>query len=278
MTDDRERRVVAWPGTPSCHAGSAEEAVEAFGDGRGVTVFAGGTILMPDVAYGRYPQGGRTLMLTGPGWTGSAATARAHRSDDPARRRWRRRASQPLAAGRRRRRRSRDPRPGDARRQPVRPARARELRAVICRRRCSRSARGCARSAPAGRADRAGGGLPGRARRRAAARARGRVRAPAPRGVPVSAPPARALLRGHGGGVLPRSAAASASRRRAWHRCRPPGGGRGGAGRRRRARGGRRPGGRRTRAPRRRARLGLVPQARSCPRSSRRALEQLQGG
>jgi carbon-monoxide dehydrogenase medium subunit len=43
--------------------GSADEAVKAFGDGRGVTVFAGGTILMPDVAYGRYPKGGRTLML-----------------------------------------------------------------------------------------------------------------------------------------------------------------------------------------------------------------------
>ena len=44
--------------------GSAAEAVEAFGDGRGVTVFAGGTILMPDVAHGRYPKGGRTLMLS----------------------------------------------------------------------------------------------------------------------------------------------------------------------------------------------------------------------
>jgi CO/xanthine dehydrogenase FAD-binding subunit len=42
---------------------SAAEAVEAFGDGRGVTVFAGGTILMPDAAHGRYPRGGRTLML-----------------------------------------------------------------------------------------------------------------------------------------------------------------------------------------------------------------------
>lgn len=42
---------------------SAAEAAEAFGDGRGVTVFGGGTILMPEVAYGRYPRGGRTLML-----------------------------------------------------------------------------------------------------------------------------------------------------------------------------------------------------------------------
>lgn len=43
---------------------SAAEAVEAFGDGRGVTVFGGGTILMPEVVHGRYPRGGRTLMLT----------------------------------------------------------------------------------------------------------------------------------------------------------------------------------------------------------------------
>jgi aerobic carbon-monoxide dehydrogenase medium subunit len=42
---------------------SAAEAVEAFGDGRGVTVFAGGTILMPELAHGRYPQAARTVML-----------------------------------------------------------------------------------------------------------------------------------------------------------------------------------------------------------------------
>jgi CO/xanthine dehydrogenase FAD-binding subunit len=42
---------------------SAAQAVEAFGDGHGVTVFAGGTILMPEIAYGRYPRGGRTLLL-----------------------------------------------------------------------------------------------------------------------------------------------------------------------------------------------------------------------
>jgi aerobic carbon-monoxide dehydrogenase medium subunit len=43
--------------------GSESEAVQAFGDGRGVTVFGGGTILMPIVSYGRYPRGGKTLML-----------------------------------------------------------------------------------------------------------------------------------------------------------------------------------------------------------------------
>jgi CO/xanthine dehydrogenase FAD-binding subunit len=50
--------------------GSAEEAVDAFGDGRGVTVFAGGTILMPEIAYGRYHKGGRTLMLERAGLDG----------------------------------------------------------------------------------------------------------------------------------------------------------------------------------------------------------------
>ncbi len=43
---------------------SGAEAVERFGDGHGVTVFAGGTILMPEISYGRYPRGGRTLLLT----------------------------------------------------------------------------------------------------------------------------------------------------------------------------------------------------------------------
>jgi CO/xanthine dehydrogenase FAD-binding subunit len=42
---------------------SAEQAIEAFGDGRDVTVFAGGTILMPELAYGRYPPARRTLLL-----------------------------------------------------------------------------------------------------------------------------------------------------------------------------------------------------------------------
>jgi CO/xanthine dehydrogenase FAD-binding subunit len=49
---------------------SAEDATDAFGDGRDVTVFAGGTILMPMLAYGRYPQAGRTLMLARAGLSG----------------------------------------------------------------------------------------------------------------------------------------------------------------------------------------------------------------
>src|SRR5437870_6724804 len=41
---------------------SAEEAASLFGDGAGVTVFAGGTILMPELTHGRL-EPGRTLML-----------------------------------------------------------------------------------------------------------------------------------------------------------------------------------------------------------------------
>ncbi len=44
-------------------ATSEAQAIEAFGDGRGVTVFGGGTILMPMIAYGDYPHATRTLML-----------------------------------------------------------------------------------------------------------------------------------------------------------------------------------------------------------------------
>ena len=34
-------------------AASAGEAIEAFGDGAGVTVVAGGTIVMPEITHGR---------------------------------------------------------------------------------------------------------------------------------------------------------------------------------------------------------------------------------
>ena len=34
-------------------AASRAEAVEAFGDGAGVTVVAGGTIVMPEITHGR---------------------------------------------------------------------------------------------------------------------------------------------------------------------------------------------------------------------------------
>jgi carbon-monoxide dehydrogenase medium subunit len=45
---------------------SPEEAVEAFGDGTAVTVVAGGTIVLPEITYGRlHPR--RTVMLTAAG-------------------------------------------------------------------------------------------------------------------------------------------------------------------------------------------------------------------
>jgi aerobic carbon-monoxide dehydrogenase medium subunit len=57
---------------------SRDEAVEAFGDGSGVTVFGGGTILMPEINYGRL-RPARVLMLrdaalSGIGSNGSGLT------------------------------------------------------------------------------------------------------------------------------------------------------------------------------------------------------------
>jgi CO/xanthine dehydrogenase FAD-binding subunit len=48
---------------------SRDEAVKAFGDGSGVTVFAGGTILMPEINYGRL-RPARVLMLGSAGLSG----------------------------------------------------------------------------------------------------------------------------------------------------------------------------------------------------------------
>ena len=49
--------------------GSREEAIAAFGDGEGVTVFGGGTILMPELNYGRIrPE--RTILLHAAGLDG----------------------------------------------------------------------------------------------------------------------------------------------------------------------------------------------------------------
>jgi aerobic carbon-monoxide dehydrogenase medium subunit len=48
---------------------SPEEAVAAFGDGSDVTVIAGGTIVMPDITYGRL-RPGRALLLTRAGLAG----------------------------------------------------------------------------------------------------------------------------------------------------------------------------------------------------------------
>jgi CO/xanthine dehydrogenase FAD-binding subunit len=48
---------------------SREEAIAAFGDGDGVTIMAGGTILMPEINYGRV-RPGRVLLLQDAGLAG----------------------------------------------------------------------------------------------------------------------------------------------------------------------------------------------------------------
>src|SRR5207302_1640859 len=48
---------------------SSDEAVAAFGDGSGVTVIGGGTIVMPDITAGR-TRPARTLLLARAGMTG----------------------------------------------------------------------------------------------------------------------------------------------------------------------------------------------------------------
>src|SRR3954469_3176349 len=73
-------------------AASREEAVEAFGDGAGVTVVAGGTIVMPEITPGRV-RPGRALLIGGAGPGGSedadgptttaAATTLAQLEDAP---------------------------------------------------------------------------------------------------------------------------------------------------------------------------------------------------
>ena len=100
---------------------SPEEAVEAFGDGSDVTVVGGGTILVPEVTAGRV-RPGRVLLLSragldrmthdGGSWTIGAATTIETLAAERAR------AAPHCGAANRRRR---DPRPGDAGREPLRP-------------------------------------------------------------------------------------------------------------------------------------------------------------
>ena len=55
---------------------SADEAASMYGDGEGITVFAGGTILLPEIAAGRVaPE--RALMLHRTASTSCASTATA---------------------------------------------------------------------------------------------------------------------------------------------------------------------------------------------------------
>src|SRR3954451_8339273 len=50
-------------------AASREEAIEAFGDGAGVTVVAGGTIVMPDITH-RKRAADPGLLIGNAGWRG----------------------------------------------------------------------------------------------------------------------------------------------------------------------------------------------------------------
>ena len=72
---------------------SRAEAVDAFGDGSGVTVLGGGTILMPELNYGRLrPE--RVLLLQNAGLSRNRAQRRLsddRRDDDGGRARARRR-------------------------------------------------------------------------------------------------------------------------------------------------------------------------------------------
>src|SRR3954469_23826979 len=73
-------------------AGSPAEAVDAFGDGDGVTVVAGGTIVMPEITHGRLAPR-RALLITRAGLAGivhdgarlpiGAATTLAELEDAP---------------------------------------------------------------------------------------------------------------------------------------------------------------------------------------------------
>jgi CO/xanthine dehydrogenase FAD-binding subunit len=65
---------VAVDATEVTVAGSQQEAIDAFGDGADVTVIAGGTIVMPDLAHGRL-RPARALLLHAAGMSG-VTTAR----------------------------------------------------------------------------------------------------------------------------------------------------------------------------------------------------------
>ena len=161
---------------------SEDEAVAAFGDGTGVTVVAGGTIVLPELTAGRL-RPAKALMLTRAGLSGCparAATARSGRQ----RRFGPRRAAGSDRAVRGQRRRRRDPRPGDGRRKPLRrgrrcaarrPPGARSWRST---RRSARRARAAAARLRRGVSRRPG--RPPRARRQLRAAGCGSVRAARP--------------------------------------------------------------------------------------------------
>ena len=162
---------------------SPDEAAQAFGDGDGVTVLGGGTIVVPEITHGRL-RPGRVLMLGRSGLDG-VSRARRHRHD-------RRGDIGRGARGRRRAARHRrsprlrpgDPGTGNGGRQPLRPG---ERRGAAWR--PPGAADRARRAGPLdGRGRRAHGadrGVPRRAGRTARARRRSRR---TPRGEPATRP------------------------------------------------------------------------------------------
>ena len=250
---------------------SADEAVSLFGDGADVTVVGGGTIVMPELTYGRAEADEGAAARTGRARRDLARrldasrSARRHRSHELAG------EPAPLGAVRGERRRPRDPLAGDRRRQPLRrrgprgaarrppgrAARARRDRPLGRRRRRSRASRSrtscrsgragsCStspsRSRPPARSPRSTGRTPTTTRRSPSRRsapptARSASPRPAPAGWAPRLPSAEAAA------ADPEAAGKAALERR--------------------------------HAPRRRARLGLVPRAHAagarppCPRRTR---------
>ena len=132
---------------------SADEAVAQFGDGSGVTVIGGGTIVVPEITYGRRSPT-KALLLGRAGLDtlsvdGATVTRRRGPARAPAvRARAGRRGAR---AVRPQRRRLRDSPSGHRGRQRLRSARRATHRAATCRAPSSRSRRRRARSAPAAR-------------------------------------------------------------------------------------------------------------------------------
>ena len=171
---------------------SEAEAAAAFGDGDGVTVVGGGTIVVPELTQGRRSAGeGDRPHPCRAVRRHARRLARHGRCDDAGCRADRAPRSGRAVRGQRRGR--RDPRAGDGRRQPLRGRRA----GCTPRRSPGRVARGRRDGAlhRCGRRDRsAAGGLPRRTRRPAAARRL--VRRARRRCVRCPRPPAHARLHG----------------------------------------------------------------------------------
>ena len=131
---------------------SAAEAVALFGDGAATTVIGGGTVVVPDITYGRLSPA-RVLLLSRAGLDGiTHRRDEGHDRRDDSRRRTRsasRITCRPWPPAPRTSRTTRfAARPPSAGTSVPRTARIR--RAATSRARCSRSTRRCARRAPTG--------------------------------------------------------------------------------------------------------------------------------